>query len=78
MTNNENAPPQHKWDELKRHLIESIKWYREQQENPNADHFYFFLREGTTKDTLSYMMYLDGIKSEETELLIALLGEVKR
>lgn len=64
-----------KWEELKRHLLESIKWYREQQRNPKADHFYFFLREGCTEDTLSYMMYLDGKDNKETKLLIALLGK---
>jgi hypothetical protein len=64
-----------KWEELKRHLLENIKWHREQQQNPKADSFYFFLREGCTEDTLSYMMYLDGKDMKETKLLIALLGK---
>lgn len=67
--------PDEKWEELKRHLMENIKWYREQQKNPKADSFYFFLREGCTEDTLAYMMYLDGKDSTETKLLIALLGK---
>jgi hypothetical protein len=67
--------PEEKWNELKRYLLENIKWYREMQMNPKADSFYFFLREGCTEDTLSYMMYLDGKNTEETKLLIALLGK---
>jgi hypothetical protein len=67
--------PEEKWNELKRHMIESIKWYIEQQKNPKADSFYFFLREGCEKDLLAYMMYLDGKDCEETKLLVALLGD---
>jgi hypothetical protein len=67
--------PEEKWEELKRHLMENILWHRKMQENPKADHFYFFLREGCTEDVLTYMMYLDGKDSEETKLLIALLGK---
>jgi hypothetical protein len=51
--------PEQKWEELRRHLKESLKWYAEQQNNPKADYFYFFLKEGHTKDLLAYMMYLD-------------------
>jgi hypothetical protein len=67
--------PEEKWEELKRHLMENIKWHREQQANPKADSFYFFLREGCTEDVLSYMMYLDGKDSTETKLLIEILGK---
>lgn len=70
-----NLTTEQKWEELRRHLTEAVKWYREMQDKPEVDRFFYFLREGTTKDILAYMMYLDGVKSEETELLIALLGE---
>jgi hypothetical protein len=67
--------PDEKWNELKRELLENIKWYREMQTKPNTDWFYFCLRECCVMDILSYMMYLDGKESEETKLLIALLGK---
>jgi hypothetical protein len=51
--------PEQKWEELRRHLEESVLWYLEQQANIKADHFYFFLKEGTTTDILTYMEYLD-------------------
>ena len=66
---------QEKWEELKRHLIEEVKWYREQQRNPKADLFYFFLREGWTRDTIVYMQYLEGKDTPETRTLLALLGD---
>jgi UPF0288 family protein (methanogenesis marker protein 3) len=64
-----------KWGELKRHLVENIKWYREQQQNPKADSFFFFMRENCETDILDYIMYLDGKDTDETKLLIALLGK---
>jgi hypothetical protein len=51
--------PEQKYEELRRHLEEAVLWYCEQQCKPAADHFYFFLKEGTTKDILAYMEYLD-------------------
>jgi hypothetical protein len=51
--------PEQKWEELRRHLEESVLWYCQQQCNIKADHFYFFLKEGSTKDILAYMEYLD-------------------
>lgn len=66
--------PDEKWNEMQRHLLENIKWYRKQQDNPKADAFYFFLRENCEKDILAYMMYLDGKNNPETRLLITLLG----
>jgi len=63
--------PEQKWEELRRHLEEATLWYCSMQINPKVDHFYFFLKEGTTKDILSYMEYLDkeGRKpGEETNL----------
>ena len=51
--------PEEKWEELRRHLEEAVLWYCQQQCNPKADHFYYFLKEGSTKDILSYMEYLD-------------------
>lgn len=66
--------PEEKWNELKRELMENILWHRKMQEDPKADSFYFFLREGCTTDVLTYMMYLDGKNCQETKLLIALLG----
>jgi hypothetical protein len=67
-------PPEEKWEELKRHLLESKKWCEEQQENVRADHFYFFLREGFVRDVLGYMMWLDGVRSMDNAMLWSLLG----
>lgn len=69
--------PEEKWEELRRHLEESVFWYCQQQCNPKADHFYFFLKEGTTKDILSYMEYLDkeGRNSQEKVDLGELLSQ---
>jgi len=64
-----------KWNELKRHILESIKWYREQQNNPKADIFYFFSRECCESDIISYMMYLDGKDNPDTMVLLGLLGK---
>jgi len=64
-----------KWNELKRELTENIKMNREMQEKKKGDTFFFFMRECHDSDILSYMMYLDGKDSEETKLLIALLGK---
>jgi hypothetical protein len=67
--------PEEKWEELRRHLEESVFWYCQQQCRPAADHFYFFLKEGHTKDILAYMEYLDkdgknsGDKINLSELL---------
>jgi len=69
---------QERWDELKRHLIEEVKWYREQQRNPHADIFYFFLREGFVRDTIAYMQYLEGKDTPETRTLLALLGDPEK
>jgi len=67
--------PEEKWGELKRHIMESILWYRQQQVNPKADWFFFVERENNAMDILTYIMYLDGKDSEETKLLIGILGK---
>ena len=67
--------PEEKWKEVQRYLLENILWYRKQQVNPKASWFFFVERENIAMDMLSYMMYLDGKDSEETKLLIALLGK---
>jgi len=67
--------PEDKWEELKRHLLESLDWYRAQQENPKADTFYFFLKSGTTADIVGYIMRLDGIRDKDNALLWSLYGD---
>jgi len=68
--------PEEKWEELRRHLEEAVLWYCQQQCRPAADHFYFFLKEGGTKDILSYMEYLDktGLAPGEKVNLAELLS----
>jgi hypothetical protein len=66
--------PEEKWAMLKQNLIEEAEWCETQMAKPSADTFFFFIRQCCVKDTLSYMMYLDGKDTEETKLLIALLG----
>ena len=67
-------PPEEKWEELKRHLLEAKKWCEEQQENPKADCFFFFTRECFTDDVLGYMMWLDGVRTMDNVILWSLLG----
>ena len=67
--------PSQKWEALRTYLLESVAWYEQmQQPREGADMFVFFLKQGTTNDILAHMMYLDGKDTEDTRMLIALLG----